>query len=185
LAVKEGIQAGGRPPRKVGKAEKQVISQSNEDDIIWDIFQDIGEGDRRFLEIGCGDGTQNNTMQLLLAGWSGVWVDSRRKRVNCAREIWADYPVTIINRMVTPDNVYKFFHEPIDFLSIDIDGNDYHVWDAITAKPRVVCIEYSLRTISKGNELRLDLFNDLAKSKGYRFHAVSASKVNAFYIHES
>jgi hypothetical protein len=162
-----------------------VLSQSNEDEIIWVIFRDIGEGDRRFLEIGCGDGTQNNTMQLLLAGWSGVWVDSRRKRVDCAREIWADYPVTIINRMVTPDNVYKFFHEPIDFMSIDIDGNDYHVWEAITKHPRVVCIEYCLQTIVKGNEERLATFTRLAESKGYRLYTVSASKVNAFYIHES
>jgi hypothetical protein len=161
-----------------------VASQSNEDEIIQAIFRCIGPGERRFLEFGCGDGGQNNTIQLLLDGWSGTWLDPHKRRIACAREIWFGYPVEIIRRYVKPENVYRLFSEPIDFLSIDIDGNDYHVWDAITACPRVVCIEYALQNAPNGNDYRLDLFNDLAKSKGYRYYAKSKSKVNAFYIYE-
>jgi hypothetical protein len=162
-----------------------MTSQSNEDEIIREIFSEIGEGDRFFVEFGCGDGQQNNTIELLLRGWTGLWLDPHRKRILSAQERWGDYPVKIVRRFVTPQNVYRLV-APIDFLSIDIDGMDYHVWRAMKVRPRVVCIEYCLQdSIKKHNKERLEWFTGLAVRKGYVFHSTSASKVNAFYIHES
>lgn len=155
-----------------------MFSQSNEDEIIADIFAIIGVGDKSFVEFGCGDGRQNNTIALLHQGWSGTWLDPHRKRVMSARARWMNYPVDIIRRIVTPNNVNKVVPDDLDFLSIDIDGNDYAVWQAITANPRVVCIEYDAV-----NGSSLQAMISLAGSKEYGFARCSASHVNAFFVH--
>lgn len=148
-------------------------SQSNEDLIIAEIFHRIGETNRRFFEFGSGDGRQNNSIALLKRGWSGTWCEPHKRRYLSARERWADYPVLIRRRRITPEKVNVAVDEPLDFLSIDIDGNDYAVWEALVAKPRVVCIELWTP---------LDVMTKLANDKGYEFYCLSASGVNAFYV---
>jgi hypothetical protein len=53
----------------------KVYSQCDEDGIIQEIFRRIGTDNRRFIEIGCGDGSENCTAYLLHQGWSGLWID--------------------------------------------------------------------------------------------------------------
>lgn len=154
-----------------------MYSQSNEDEIIQEIFAKIGEGGRRFVEFGCGKGNQNNTINLLLNGWKGVWCEPRKKCFNSAVALWEGYPVWILRRVVAPEKVNLIVRDPLDFLSIDIDGNDLNVWRAITAKPRVVCIEYD-----EVNGSSLDETLAVGEEKGYEFLTVSASEVNAFFV---
>jgi len=156
-----------------------MFSQSNEDEIIADIFSKIGVTNKCFVEFGCGDGRQNNTIALLHQGWSGIWLEPHKRRCNSARERFANFPVDIRRRIVTPGNVNKIVKDPLDLLSIDIDGNDYAVWEAVKAKPRVVCIEYDAINGSTCEEII-----GLGKAKGYRFERCSASDVNAFFVAE-
>lgn len=160
-------------------------SQSNEDEIIAKIFRGIGEGGKRFVEFGCGDGRQNNTLALLLRGWSGLWIDVHRRRIVSARLRWGGYPVEIIrHKAITPDNVNELVVDPIDFLSIDVDGGDYAIWEALEAMPRVVCIEYGEQPDTKGKPSGASLKDmvELGKRKGYYFAGTSASHVNAFFV---
>ena len=53
------------------------------------------------------------------------------------------------------------FDKPIDVLSIDIDGDDYHVLAALAARPRIVIVEYN-PTISP----MVDRINPPSTSKG-------------------
>lgn len=164
-------------------------SQSDEDLIIAEIFRRIGETNRRFFEFGSGDGRQNNSIALLMRGWSGTWCEPHKRRYLSAKERWADYPVHIKRRVITPEKVNTVINEPLDFLSIDIDGGDYAVWDALDAKPRVVCIELQGKpeaSLHYGKWVRestpLGEMNALAARKGYDFYCTSASGVNAFYV---
>lgn len=160
-----------------------MFSQSNEDEIVADIFGRIGEGGKRFVEFGSGDGRQNNTIALLQRGWSGIWLEPHRLRFKSARERFAGYSLTIIRRRVTPRTVNKVVTDPLDFLSIDIDGDDYAVWAALTARPRVVCIEYAEQPAHKNAPpMTLDQMKALGALKGYRFNGTSASCVNAFFV---
>ena len=154
-----------------------TFSQSNEDKIISEIFAEIGVTNKRFVEFGCGDGRQNNTIALLHQGWSGIWLEPHRRRCNSAKERFAGFPVDIRRRIVTPRNVNKIVADPLDFLSIDIDGNDHDVWEALTAKPRVVCIEYDAI-----NGSPLARMHGLGFAKGYTLVRCSASGVNAFFV---
>jgi hypothetical protein len=165
-------------------------SQSNEDLIIAEIFMRIGETNNRFFEFGSGDGRQNNSIALLKRGWSGTWCEPHKRRFLSAKDRWGKYPVRIWRRVVTPEKVNAVVNEPLDFLSIDIDGGDYAVWKALTAtKPRVVCIELQGKPethLHYGEWVQestpLHVMNALAEEKGYEFYCTSDSRVNAFYI---
>jgi hypothetical protein len=152
-----------------------LYSQSNEDEAIAYIFSFIGTTNKRFVEFGCGDGRQNNTIALLKQGWRGVWIEPHKRRKKSAQERFADYPVEIYRKVIVPKNVNRFVKDQLDFLSIDIDGEDYAVWEAITVRPRLVCIEY----VWAG----LEAMTALAESKGYWYAGQSSSKVNAFYVY--
>lgn len=154
-----------------------MVSQSNEDSIIAAIFKTIGEGDKSFVEFGCGPGTQNNTIELLVRDWHGKWYEPRKKVYESAKRLWQHYPVEIRRRMITPEKANLVVKDPLDFLSIDIDGNDYEVWKAITATPRCVCIE-----VDPINGTALEPIMALGEAKGYSYVCSSASKVNAFFI---
>ncbi len=162
-------------------------SQSNEDAIIAGIFARIGEGEKRFVEFGCGDGRQNNTIALLLRGWHGLWFEPHKKRCLSAKKRWEGYPVEIRRRVITPEKVNVVVRDPIDFLSIDIDGGDYAVWQALEAHPRVVCIEYGEQPPGKhsAHPIALEHIRQLGYEKGYRLAGLSESNVNAFFVRDT
>ncbi|MBR0652801.1 hypothetical protein GXW78_24305 [Roseomonas terrae] len=131
----------------------KVHSQSDEDGIIERIFSLIGTTDRRFVEFGCESGSENNTHYLLDQGWTGLWMEGNPNYAPLVREKFraqiASGQVRFVETFVTPDNINAILKEQgvtgeIDFLSIDIDSNDHHVFEAIDAiSPRLVCIEHN------------------------------------------
>lgn len=133
----------------------KVFSQSDEDGIINEIFRRIGVASKTFVEFGVGNGLENNTVALLYDGWSGLWIEGSSE---LCREIEAGFKTAIKsgqlnlrNSFVTPDNINKLISEEINFseidlLSVDIDGNDAHVFDRITCvSPRVIVFEYNAK----------------------------------------
>jgi hypothetical protein len=141
---------------EINHHEFKIFSQNGEDGILLYIFSKIGTTHQNFVEIGAGDGQECNTANLSLNfGWHGLLVDANANNFAHATEFYrerlrehADY-VILAHRMVTRENVNLLLREYgfsgiIDLLSIDIDGNDYWIWDAITSiAPRVVVIEYN------------------------------------------
>lgn len=131
----------------------KVYSQSDEDGILSHIFDVIGTTDRKFVEFGCEAGLENNTRYLLEKGWVGLWMEGNPKYAGSVRAFFSDALASgrlqFRETFVTPDNINTLLSEhgiigEIDFLSIDIDSNDHHVFEAITAiSPRVVCLEHN------------------------------------------
>ena len=64
----------------------KAYSQNEEDGIIQEIFRRIGTINKTFIEIGVGNGLENNTLYLLLQGWRGLWIDSSLKFVDFIKE---------------------------------------------------------------------------------------------------
>ncbi len=128
-------------------------SQNDEDGIIQEIFRRIGTNDQRFVEFGTGNGLENNTAFLLCQGWSGLWLDGSPVDHDAqARNFgWAikRNQLTSVKTFLTIENINSVigeagFRDELDLLSIDVDGNDYHLWKAIDIiQPRVVVIEYN------------------------------------------
>ena len=149
-ALREEIRAT-MPDNPVLSGYK-IYSQTDEDGILAEIFRRIGDGGRLFVEIGCGDGSENNTHALLLGGWRGTWIDAGREKID---RIAAVIPLrsarlTVVHFAVTRENAARLVTDAtggteLDLLSVDIDGNDLHVLQAITAsiRPRVIVSEYN------------------------------------------
>ncbi|MBS7703526.1 hypothetical protein [Chelatococcus asaccharovorans] len=133
-------------------AKTNLFSQNYEDAIISAIFGRIGSGQKRFLEVGVGDGTENNTRLLLELGWRGAWVECDPAAVAAIKHRLADYladgRLVLIEEAVTAETINDVVARcglsgEIDFLSLDIDMNTSHVWRALSLKARVACLEYN------------------------------------------
>ncbi len=133
----------------------KIYSQNDEDGILAEIFRRIGITNRRFVEIGVGDGLENNTLALLFEDWRGTWIEGdaaagERIRRGFAKVI-GERRLELVNARVSRENINDLLSrgqrdDIIDLLSIDIDGNDWHVFDAIEGpRARVVVMEYNAR----------------------------------------
>jgi len=133
----------------------KVYSQFDEDGIINEIFKRIGTTNKIFVEFGVGEGTENNTIHLLIQGWTGLWIEGSSKFVSQINNIFHDFilnnKLIVVNSFITTDNIDKIISEniqtkEIDLLSIDIDGNDSHILSEIKSiNPRVIVLEYNAK----------------------------------------
>lgn len=129
--------------------ERRVLSQNGEDGILAEIFSRLPHA-RFFVEIGVEDGSQCNTALLAAHyGWQGVMIEADETMFGRLAARYAGLPVTCLNMFVNRENIDAALHDAgvprsLDLLSIDIDGNDYYVWEATAAfSPSVVVIEYN------------------------------------------
>lgn len=194
--------------RRLLKYGYRVYSQSDEDGILHEILHRIGDGGRRFVEIGAGDGFENNTLFLLIQGWRGVWIEGSSRKVTSAKkhheaEI-AEGRLQVVEQYATAANIdetiKRFSPGELDVLSVDIDGNDYYVLGAIRAvAPRVIVAEYNakfppdVRWIMEHNEAHrwdsTDYFGASLKAleilllkRGYFLVGCNLLGTNAFFI---
>src|ERR1700735_4114540 len=72
--------------RRLLKSGYRVYSQADEDGILHEIFRRVGEGKRTFLELGVGNGLENNTLFLLIQGWNGIWLEGSERKVAAAKK---------------------------------------------------------------------------------------------------
>lgn len=196
-------------PLRLERYGASVYSQNDEDGILAEIFRRIGATERRFLEFGVDAGLENNTLCLLEQGWSGAWIEGDAARVAQILKgfgRWLDSGRLVVRHaLVTRENINDLIGdlnlspEP-DLISIDIDGNDYHVWEAIDAiRPRVVAIEYNakfpppMEWVMAYNPMHgwdgtdqfgasLEALVALAARKDYTLVGCSLAGANAFFV---
>ena len=180
-----------------------VTSQHGEDGIIEKVLDVIGNNNKWCVEFGSWDGKHlSNTFNLINnKDYSAVLIEANARKF---QELLKTYEG---NAKVVPINVFVGFEKengldslleatkiPADFdlLSIDIDGNDYHVWENVKRyQPKVVVIEFN-PTIPNAVEfvqprhMRLSQGSSilstvkLATVKGYELVAVTAG--NAIFV---
>ena len=188
---------------------RKMFSQNDEDGIIIEIFRRIGTTNQTFVEFGCGDGIENNSYALLFQDWNGLWIDGSPKNIG---KICKGLPKTIASgqlkiseSFITKDNINELISAnitdaEIDLLSVDIDGNDYFVWDAITCiSPRVLIMEYNAKfappvrycmdynpkhmwDYSDHGGVSLKFIEEKAAAKNYALVGCSLSGANAFFV---
>ncbi len=184
--------------------KKNVFSQFGEDGIIEEIFNVLPAQDSyHCVEFGAWDGIfLSNTHHLIKnKGWNGVLIEANEKKfeelkINCS----VLEKAILIHRKVDfegenrLDEILAQTNVPLDFdlLSIDIDGNDYHIWDSLSVySPKLVVIEFNFSIpsdieyiqakdfgVNHGNSL-LALVN-LGKEKGYEL--VATTDCNGFFV---
>jgi hypothetical protein len=131
-----------------------VFSQFEEDGMLLFLFSIIGMKNRQFIEIGSNDGVNSNCANLFFNfGWYGLFIDYDFWSIKRGRRFYNRYPnpwqykPRFAHAKITRENINQIISEnglkgEIGLLSIDIDGNDYWVWDALSVvDPQVVIIE--------------------------------------------
>src|SRR5437899_224235 len=113
----------------LNKGEK-FHSQNDEDGIIGAILQRLNLDHGVFVEYGCGDGLENNTVQLLMRGWSGVWIGAADLSVRipaCSRKLHFEHEWVTLDNCVglMKRGVSKIGATKINLVSMDLDGNDF------------------------------------------------------------
>jgi SAM-dependent methyltransferase len=183
------------------------FSQHGEDGVIAEILHRIGVTEGWFVEFGIESGHEGNCVFLAdVLGWSGLFIEAdETDHAALARKYAANPRVTTPRAAVTPANAEALFGragvppEP-DILSIDVDGDDYWIWESIQGyRPRAVVIEYN-PTLPPGRRLvqpadhpggwaatdffgaSLDALADLGERKGYRLVHTDLAAANAFFV---
>jgi hypothetical protein len=196
-----------RPGEALTSSELRVFSQNGEDGVLAEIFGRLATERGSFVEIGVEDGVECNTRYLAeVLGWSGVYVeadDACFQSLSARLANRAD--LVTVHQMVTPENVEQLFADAgvptdLDLLSIDVDGQDYWIWEAIEAyTPRVVVVEYNaglpadrLLVEPRGRSgwtplsdffgASIGAFRALGEQKGYTLVHTELAGVNAFFV---
>jgi hypothetical protein len=140
-------------PIRLLRYAAQTFSQNGEDGMVAEIFRRIGTGACEFVEIGAGNGLENNTVMWLAQGWKGWWFEGDRRAVGKIRRLFRkpleSNQLVVSASAVTAENIAGLMTDlkvpaEFDLLSIDIDRNTYWVWAALTAwRPRVAVVEYN------------------------------------------
>ncbi|HAN45085.1 MAG TPA: hypothetical protein DCQ32_00840 [Cyanobacteria bacterium UBA8156] len=134
--------------------EFRVFSQSGQDGIIQYLIRNIDIPQPIFVEFGVQDYREANTRFLLLNNnWSGLVMDGDAANVAAIQQdpIYWRHDLKANCCFITAENINDLLHDrgfagEIGLLSIDIDGNDYWVWQAITViQPAIVICEYNFR----------------------------------------
>jgi hypothetical protein len=199
------------------EAEFKVFSQFGDDGIIQYLIArlEIPPELASFVEFGVQDYSESNTRFLLLNdNWRGLVMDGDQVNIESirARDMYWRHDLTALCRWIDRDNINGIledsgFSGPIGILSIDIDGNDYWVWQRIEAvQPAMVIAEYNSvfgarqaitvpydpafnRTRSHYSNLywgaSLPALASLGRSKGYALVGSNLAGNNAYFVHES
>jgi len=200
----------------LNEAEFKVFSQWGEDGIIQYLIGKLPIKNKVFVEFGVEDYEESNTKFLLINNnWSGFIMDGSASNINKIKksDLYWKYDLLAKQLFITKNNVddqinlyikENDYDKEIGLLSIDIDGNDYYVWEAISSIDAVIVIcEYNWIF---GNRLQLTVPYDeffvrtkkhfsnlyfgasiqalylLAERKGYKYVGCTSAGNDAFFV---
>ena len=192
-------------PERLTAGRFRLLSQNQEDGMLWSLFQQIGTTTKTFVELGSGATGGNAAMLAGEFAWTGLLVEGDQGKVEYAGRRFPR--AKAVCAWITPETVNDLlerngFAGEVDLLSVDVDGVDYWVWQAITVcSARLVMLEYNSmfgpdRAVTVPYDPKfnrrdhrfcyygasLSAMTQLSATKGYRLVAVEPTGVNAFFL---
>jgi len=193
-------------PERLLARRFRLSSQNQEDGITMALLAEAGIATRTFVEIGSGLSGGNSAALAREWGWTGLMIDGAG--TTRMQQVGRRFPgVAAIDAWVTRENVNDLvtangFAGEVDLFSLDLDGVDYWIWEALTAiSPRLVILEYNsmfgpTRAVTVPYDAKFDrhrhhtlyygaslaAWTRLAERKGYRLVAVEPAGINAFFL---
>lgn len=201
-----GDPPGGGQPLPLALYELRVFSQNGEDGVLAELLRRCEAPGGWCVEFGASAGVESNCVLLAdVLGWGGLFIEAGEAEHAALEAKYRGNPRVATERAaVTPANVEALFAghrvptEP-DVLSIDVDGSDYWIWEALDAhRPRVVVIEYN-GALEPGRALvqprehpgwdettyygaSVEALALLGERKGYRLVHTELTGNNAFFV---
>jgi hypothetical protein len=196
----------------LNKAEFKVFSQWGDDGIIQFLVDYLEPENHLFIEFGVENYEEANSRLLMINNcWKGLVMDSSQEHINHIRksDVYWKYQLEAMPAFVKRNNINNLLQTYLkgsqaDLMIIDIDGNDYWIWDAIdVTNPTIVIVEYNsifgcdraitipykddfFRTLSHYSNLyygaSLPALFHLAQQKGYQLIACNSNGNNAYFV---
>lgn len=200
--------------KDIALSEFKVYSQWGEDGIIQHLIRHIEIPNKIFVEFGVEDYTEANTRFLLQNNnWTGLIMDGSEENIEKVKNdpIYWRYNLQAVSAFIDRDNINELILKngisgDIGILSVDIDGNDYWVWEQIkVVSPRIVICEYNslfgnmhaisvpydkafVRSEKHFSNLyygaSIGAFDYLASQKGYTLVASNSAGNNLFFVRD-
>jgi len=197
----------------INEYEFKIFSQFGEDGIIQYLIKNVKIENKIFIEFGVENYLESNTRFLMMNNnWQGFVMDGSEKAMeNLKKRNWYwKYNLTGKAVFIDKENINELLantgYANIGLLSIDIDGNDYHVFNALDLtkiNPSIVILEYNslfgkerfitvpydkdfIRTKAHYSNLffgaSLPALNYIASKKGYSLVVCNINGTNAFFV---
>lgn len=210
--------ASGRALPALTDVEFRNTAQQGEDGILLFIFALAGHGSRRAVEMCAGNGIECNSANLILHhGWDALLLDGNPRNIETGKQFYAKHFETrrvsprLRRAWITVDNAQQLvddhgFGDNLDFLSLDMDGVDYWIMQALGVRPRVIVCEYNNRLPAgmritvphvkkfavEGDQgfgegyfgASLGAFVSLLQPRGYRLVGANRHNTNAFFLRD-
>jgi hypothetical protein len=162
-------------------------SQNGEDGVLAGIFEKIGVANRWCAEVGAADGIFfSNTRHLIEQGWSSVQIEADPERYAKLSLLYdQNENVRTVHAKVgmgadevNLDTILFDAGAPtdLDLLVIDVDGQDYYLWNSLLRyRPRVVVCEFNntasdpefIPTLGGEGQAGVNAIQRMAVAKGY------------------
>lgn len=150
-------------------------SQNGESTILNSIFKKIEPKNKFMVEFGASDGFWLSNIRMFIEiGWTGLQLEGSEQKIKNG----------VKNEFITKENINELFEKynvpkSFDILSIDIDGNDYWVWESLDYEPSVVVIEYNSNFgIDESYALKYNPSHDFNKNnKSYSASLIALKKL--------
>ena len=128
---------------------KKIYSQFGEEGIvdhIWDKITPTGKLDNYCVEMGAGDGLHESNTKYFIEEeeWAGLMIEGDTTKGSQIKNNTPRANVLLRNVQVGElDSILKNREFPLgyDFLSLDVDGDEWHHLRAMTYRPRIICVE--------------------------------------------
>src|SRR5260370_15678967 len=148
----EGRQLANVPAGDLQGAEFRTFCKWGEDGILQHLLRHVAITKKIFIEFGVENYTESNTRFLLVKdNWSGLVIDGSAANIDFIKndDIYWRHNLKAEHAFITAESINDLIRRngiegEIGLLSIDIDGNDYWVWQAIdVVNPSIVVLEYN------------------------------------------
>lgn len=214
---RDNTRNGIRSHQNIADAGFRCYSQSDEDGIILYILASIGMSTRRVVELCCGNAQECMATNLILHhGYESYLFDGNKDNIDSARKYFAKRKETfsvapnLSSAWITRDNVNDLLTNAgatgeVDLLSLDMDGNDYYIWEAISVLNPRLCV-FETHNIIPGDKsltipyhpafycwdkqgaerdfrsVSLAAMKKLSEAKGYRMIGAHRMGFNVFFL---
>jgi len=190
--------------KNLNNSKKKIYSQNGEDGIIEEILNRLVDNlDKTCCEFGAWDGMYLSNVYNLIKNkdYKALFIEADKNKFKKLNNNFDGKKIITLNKYVSFEGKNKLdqillennFNTNFDLLSIDIDGNDYHIFDSLeNFKPKIIVIEFNplipneVEFIQK-KDIKINQgssalsFYNLAKRKNYTL--VAATEINLFFVH--
>jgi hypothetical protein len=137
---------------KLSDYEWKIFSQWGEDGIIQFLIREVEIKNKTFVEFGVEDFFESNCRYLLMSSdWQGFVIDGSSKNILRLKNsyFYWKHDLQSLAAFVDKENINKLlsqsnFDRDLGILSIDLDGNDYHILKTINVfEPRIIISEFN------------------------------------------